>query len=76
VDLARRFDLAYRMRVLHNTAKGLNQLHVSQIAHQDIKPSNVVTFDRISRDEIDTTKIARSSPADRAGEGMTPERPG
>ena len=58
VDLSRRFDLAYRLRVLHNTAKGLSQLHLSHIAHQDLKPSNVVTFDRTSRGEIDTTKIA------------------
>lgn len=58
IDLSRRFDLAYRLRVLHNTAKGLSQLHTAQIAHQDLKPSNVVTFDRTSRGELDTTKIA------------------
>jgi serine/threonine protein kinase len=57
VDLSRRFDLAYRLRVLHNSAKGLSQLHNSHIAHQDLKPSNVVTFDRTSKGEIDTTKI-------------------
>jgi serine/threonine protein kinase len=28
------------------------------IAHQDLKPSNVVTFDRTTTGEIDTTKIA------------------
>jgi serine/threonine protein kinase len=58
VDLERRFDLAYRLRVLHNTAKGLSQLHFSQIAHQDLKPSNIVTFERSSMHARDTTKIA------------------
>ncbi len=44
VELSRRFDIAYRIRVLHQAATGLQQLHYSQIAHQDVKPSNVVTF--------------------------------
>jgi len=44
VELDRQFDLAYRLRVLHQAATGLQQLHFSQIAHQDVKPSNVVTF--------------------------------
>ena len=44
VELERQFDLAFKLRVLHQAATGLQQLHLSQIAHQDIKPSNVVTF--------------------------------
>lgn len=44
VELERRFDLAYRLRVMHHAATGLQQLHWSNIAHQDVKPSNVVTF--------------------------------
>jgi eukaryotic-like serine/threonine-protein kinase len=58
VDLERRFDLAYRLRVLHNTAKGLSQLHFSQIAHQDLKPSNIVTFERTPGRDRESTKIA------------------
>lgn len=58
VDLERRFDLAYRLRVLHTTAKGLSQLHYSQIAHQDLKPSNIVTFERSVNGDPETTKIA------------------
>jgi serine/threonine protein kinase len=46
VELNRQFDLAYRLRVLHQAAIGLQQLHYSQIAHQDVKPSNIVTFER------------------------------
>lgn len=38
------FDYAWVMRVLHNTAIGIRQLHGEQIVHQDIKPSNVLTF--------------------------------
>jgi serine/threonine protein kinase len=29
---------------LHHTAVGVNQLHKAEIAHQDIKPSNVLSF--------------------------------
>jgi serine/threonine protein kinase len=38
------FDLAWVMRVLHDTAVGIQQLHGEGIAHQDVKPSNLVTF--------------------------------
>lgn len=31
--------------VLHNVAVGINQLHGKKITHQDLKPSNVLTFD-------------------------------
>lgn len=38
------FDLAWVMRVLHGTAVGIQQLHGQGIAHQDLKPSNLVNF--------------------------------
>ncbi len=38
------FDLAWCLRSLHNTAVGLSQLHSSGIAHQDLKPSNILIF--------------------------------
>jgi serine/threonine protein kinase len=37
VELDRQFDPAFRLRVLHQAATGLQQLHLSLIAHQDIK---------------------------------------
>lgn len=37
-------DLAWCLRSLHHAAVGLNQLHQSRIAHQDLKPSNVLYF--------------------------------
>ncbi len=37
-------DLAWSLRSLHHSAVGLAQLHKSRIAHQDLKPSNVLYF--------------------------------
>ena len=38
------FDLAWSLRTLHHTATGLSELHSVGIAHQDLKPSNVLLF--------------------------------
>ena len=46
VEVGQRFEEAFRLRVLHHTAVGLQQLHSAQIAHQDIKPSNILVFDK------------------------------
>jgi len=43
------FDLAWILRSLHNTAIALEQLHKSGIAHQDLKPSNVLIFNKESK---------------------------
>jgi len=37
-------SVAWKLRSLHQIAKSVSQLHRLLIAHQDIKPSNVVTF--------------------------------
>lgn len=44
-EIYKRFDLAFQMRTLHHTAVGLKQLHWAGIAHQDVKPSNVLVCD-------------------------------
>lgn len=41
-----KFDLAWALRALHNTAVGVQQLHTKYIAHQDIKPSNILEFEK------------------------------
>jgi serine/threonine protein kinase len=43
------FDLAWILRSLHNTTVALEQLHNSGIAHQDLKPSNVLVFKKESK---------------------------
>jgi serine/threonine protein kinase len=44
VELMARLDIAWALRSLHNVANGIRQLHARQIAHQDLKPSNVLVF--------------------------------
>ena len=39
------FDNAWVLRTLHHAAAALHQLHQVQIAHQDLKPSNVLIFE-------------------------------
>jgi len=39
-----RFDLAWALRSLHHSALGLQELHGIGVAHQDVKPSNVLVF--------------------------------
>lgn len=43
---------AWLMRSVHNVAVGLSQLHKSGIAHQDVKPSNVLLFDKSETSKI------------------------
>ncbi len=69
-ELDQRFDLAFQFRVLQRTATGLQQLHSANIAHQDLKPSNVLVF------KDDNTKLAdlghaRDKSSPRPGEDNT-----
>lgn len=45
-------QLAWALGILHEVALGLEQLHYAQVAHQDIKPSNVLTFESASRFKV------------------------
>jgi serine/threonine protein kinase len=42
-------DDAWAFRVLHGVANGLRQLHQTGISHQDVKPSNVMSYGKESR---------------------------
>jgi len=59
IDLSKAFDYAWALRSLHNVSVAIEEMHGIQIAHQDIKPSNVLLFDskRISK----VTDFGRSS---------------
>lgn len=46
VDVSRSVSDQWRFRVLHQTTLALLQLHKEHIAHQDLKPSNVLIFDQ------------------------------
>lgn len=45
IDISKSFDIAWMLRSLHNVAVGVEELHNIEIAHQDIKPSNILVFD-------------------------------
>lgn len=61
LDAAASFDVAWALRCIHHVAVGLNQLHGNRIAHQDLKPSNVLIFER------DSSKIGDLGRADYQG---------
>lgn len=52
LEAAQQIDVAWALRCLHHIANGLQQLHREDIAHQDLKPSNVLVFGR------DLSKVA------------------
>jgi serine/threonine protein kinase len=45
LHLLGQLELAWKLRSLHHIATGLYQLHGQTIAHQDVKPSNILVFD-------------------------------
>ena len=42
------FDMAWALRALHHVCTGLRQMHQGRMAHQDLKPSNVLLFGKAS----------------------------
>ncbi|MCF4122194.1 hypothetical protein L1785_14535 [Antribacter sp. KLBMP9083] len=44
LDLSQSLDLVVKLRLAHNAATGAAQLHGIGVAHQDIKPSNLLVF--------------------------------
>lgn len=58
VDVSKHVDDRWRFCVLQRAAAALMQLHQTNIAHQDLKPSNVI---RISGDNLKLGDLGRSS---------------
>lgn len=46
IDISKIFDYSWALRSLHNIAVAIEEMHSIQIAHQDIKPSNVLLFNQ------------------------------
>ncbi|SDP90866.1 Protein kinase domain-containing protein [Rhodoferax sp. OV413] len=46
VSRSNKIDDAWRLSVLHQVAVGIQQLHSQDIAHQDLKPSNILLFSK------------------------------
>jgi eukaryotic-like serine/threonine-protein kinase len=57
-DLSKRYDPAWALKTLHQVAVGLSQLHSELIAHQDLKPSNVLTFGKTESKIADLGRAA------------------
>ena len=49
LSLANRIDIAWKLNSLHSISVGLKQLHAIGVSHQDLKPSNILIFDSISK---------------------------
>ncbi len=58
-------ELSWKLRSLHHVATGLKQLHGIEVAHQDLKPSNVLVFSAASADRVSKlADLGRSSRSD------------
>jgi serine/threonine protein kinase len=50
-------DAAWNLRIMHQAAVGLTQLHEKGIAHQDLKPSNILTVKSAKKNSPENFKI-------------------
>ena len=64
-DPSVRSSVAWKLRSLHHVATGLKQLHGAEIAHQDLKPSNVLLFN--VNNVLTISKVADLGRASRFG---------
>lgn len=56
-------DSIFKLIILHDVATGINQLHQIGIAHQDLKPSNVLVYG--NKEKVKITDLGRSSSKDK-----------
>ncbi len=55
-------DLAWRLRVFHGVCAGVGQLHSINVAHHDVKPSNVLVFPGENAKLADLGRSAKNEP--------------
>jgi serine/threonine protein kinase len=55
--------LAWGLLVLHQAALGLDQLHTAAVAHQDVKPSNLLLFENMRSAKVGDLGCASSMTA-------------
>lgn len=58
---AQEFNLTWRLRVFHGVCVAVSQLHKAEIAHQDLKPSNVLVFEKQKAKVADLGRATRKS---------------
>lgn len=46
MNFSKDVEVAWKLKSLHNVAVGLKQLHGVEIGHQDLKPSNILLYDK------------------------------
>ena len=49
LESSENLDYAWRFKSLHDIAIGLKQLHKVKVSHQDLKPSNILLYDKESK---------------------------
>jgi serine/threonine protein kinase len=69
-DTGAELDLSLIFRTLHDVSVGIRQLHSAEIAHQDIKPSNVLAFESAERAPRLVSRIADLGRASRPDASM------
>lgn len=60
-DIRSRYDLQWKLTALHNLSVAVSQLHRSDIAHNDIKPSNLLQFDDFLQKLADLGRAIRAT---------------
>lgn len=64
-DFGKELDEAWILRALHGITAALQQLHSANIAHQDLKPSNVLTFEhQLPRHRLKLADLGSASERD------------
>ena len=72
MSAVRDLDIATALRTLHHIAVGLKQLHGLGIAHQDLKPSNVLLFNGMKSSKLADLGRAADKGSESPHYGMVP----